>query len=67
MGRLILERRCGEKVVINGNIYVSAMPKNPEHRNCTLRICIEAPKKVSVHREEIQQRIHDRIPRHTKG
>ena len=50
---LILTRKLKEKILINDNIEVSILDI---HRN-QVRIGINAPKEISVHREEIWQRI----------
>ena len=46
---LILSRRQGETIVIDGNIRVTVM----EVRGDQVRIGIEAPRSVTVHREEV--------------
>lgn len=46
---LVLSRKLGEKIVINGNIVVTLVKID---RN-QVRIGIEAPKDVPVYREEI--------------
>lgn len=50
---LILTRRIGEAVVIGDNVTVSILGV---HGN-QVRVGVNAPREVSVHREEIQQRI----------
>ncbi len=50
---LILTRRVGETVVIGDDVKVSVLGVNGQQ----VRIGVEAPKEVSVHREEIYQRI----------
>lgn len=52
---LVLSRKIGESIVINGNITVTIC----EIRDCghKVRVGIEAPREVTVHREEIQRRI----------
>lgn len=50
---LILTRRIGETLIINGNIEVQLLAIN----GAQARIGIKAPKEVSVHREEIEERI----------
>ena len=56
---LILSRRRGESIVINGNIRVYSLGLN-EWGN--YRIGIEAPKDVTVYRSEIYDRIVAGIP-----
>ena len=46
---LVLSRKLGEKIVINGNIVLTVVKVD---RN-QVRLGIEAPKDVSVYREEI--------------
>ncbi len=50
---LILTRRVGEKLIINEEIVVSVLAV----KGAQVRIGIEAPKNVEVHREEIYERI----------
>ncbi|MBA3536088.1 MAG: carbon storage regulator CsrA [Tatlockia sp.] len=52
---LILTRRQGEVLVIGDNITISV--KNIKGNQ--VRLGIEAPKELSVHREEIYQRIEE--------
>jgi len=51
---LILTRRPGESVMIGDNISVRVI----EVKGAQVRIGIEAPKDIAVHREEIYERIH---------
>ena len=50
---LILTRRIGEKLVIDENVIVTILAS----KGSQVRIGIEAPRDVQVHREEIFQRI----------
>jgi len=52
---LILGRRFGESIMINDDIKITVLtPVN--HGKC-IKIGIEAPKEISVHREEIWHKI----------
>jgi len=50
---LILTRRVGEKILIGDNVTIAVL----DVRGNQVRIGIEAPSEVSVHREEIYHRI----------
>lgn len=50
---LVLTRKTGETIVINENIRVTVLGV----RGNQVRIGIEAPHDVSVHRHEVQERI----------
>jgi carbon storage regulator len=56
---LILTRRVGETVVIGDNVTVAIIGV----KGSQIRIGINAPKDVTVHREEIYERIrHEQLP-----
>ena len=50
---LILTRRIGERLVIDGDTFVRILGVKGNQ----VRIGIEAPQQVTVHREEIQNKI----------
>ena len=50
---LILTRRMGEKLIIGDDIMVSILGR----KGGQIRVGIEAPREVAVHREEIFRRI----------
>jgi carbon storage regulator len=50
---LILTRKVGETIVINDNIHVTVL----QVKGNQVRIGIEAPSEVAVHRQEIHERI----------
>lgn len=51
---LVLSRKKNERIVINDNIVITVV----EVRGDKVRLGIEAPKDVPVHREEVYQAIH---------
>lgn len=51
---LILTRRVAEAIIIDNDVEVHIL----NVKDNQVRIGIEAPEDVSVHREEIYQRIH---------
>jgi carbon storage regulator len=55
---LVLSRKKNETIVINGNITITVV----QIRGDKVRIGIEAPEEMSVHREEIQQQINAGVP-----
>jgi carbon storage regulator len=50
---LILTRRIGEKLIVGGNVTVTVL----SIRGNQIRMGIDAPREVKVHREEIYQKI----------
>ncbi|AUZ85810.1 carbon storage regulator CsrA [Methylophaga nitratireducenticrescens] len=50
---LILTRRVGESLMISDNVEVKVL----DTKGNQVRIGVNAPKDISVHREEIYQRI----------
>ena len=52
---LILTRRIGESIIINGDIDVEVL--NIERKQ--VKLGINAPKEISVHREEIWRKIQE--------
>ena len=52
---LVLTRRAGESVVIGGNVVVTVV----EVRGDVVRVGIEAPREVQVHREEVFRAVRD--------
>lgn len=51
---LVLSRKKNESIIINDNITVTVI----EVRGDKVRLGIEAPKDVSVHRREVYEAIH---------
>jgi len=52
---LVLSRRLGETLIIGDDVKVTVLGISGNQ----VRLGISAPKEVSVHREEIYQRIQD--------
>ena len=50
---LVLARKVGEKIILNDNIEVIVLDANPN----SVRIGINAPKNVTVYREELYKEI----------
>jgi len=53
MGMLVLSRRLHETLVIDGNIRITVLGINGNQ----VRIGVDAPRQITVHREEIQKRV----------
>lgn len=51
---LVLSRRLGERIVIDGGITIQVV----EVRGEKVRIGVVAPQDVAVHREEVYRAIH---------
>lgn len=54
---LILTRRLGESIIISDDIVVTVLGV----KNSQVKIGVEAPKEVTVHREEVYKRIKDEL------
>ena len=52
---LILSRRPGESIIINNNIKITFLGNQRFNQG---RLGIEAPSDISIHREEIQDKIN---------
>lgn len=52
---LLLTRRIGESIIIGDDIEIKVM----DIRGSQVKIGIEAPKHISVHREEVYERIQE--------
>ncbi len=50
---LILTRRSGEAVIVGDNVRIAVL----DIRGNQVRLGVEAPREVSVHREEVYRRI----------
>jgi len=55
---LVLSRKKNESIIINDNITVTVI----EIRGDKVRLGIEAPKDVTVHRREVYEAIHSQNP-----
>jgi carbon storage regulator len=54
---LILTRRAGESIIIGDDIVITVL----NWKSNQVRIGIEAPKDISIHREEIYKRIQKEL------
>ncbi|MDD9894096.1 MAG: carbon storage regulator CsrA [Gammaproteobacteria bacterium] len=52
---LILTRRIGESIRIDDNVTITVLGV----KGSQVRIGVDAPREVQVHREEIYQRVHE--------
>ena len=60
---LVLARKCGQSLVIDGKILVKVI----RVEGSQIYLGIEAPREVSVHREEIQDAInHQQQPKEAR-
>lgn len=50
---LVLSRKEGERIVVNGNIVITVASVD----RGKVRLAIEAPKDVPIHREEVHEAI----------
>ena len=50
---LVLSRRSNESIIINGNITVTVLEIRGDH----IRIGIDAPREITIHREEIHREL----------
>ena len=51
---LILTRKIGASIVIDNNIVITVLGINGHQ----VRLGVDAPKEISVHREEIQEKVN---------
>lgn len=56
---LVLSRKRNESIIISDNIRITVV----DIRGDKVRLGIEAPKDVPVHRQEVYEAIHGRAPR----
>lgn len=52
---LVLSRKIGEKIVIGGNITITVL-ESPIGHHGRVRLGIDAPKEIAIHRLEVQDR-----------
>ncbi len=55
---LVLSRKRNESIIISDNIRITVV----DIRGDKVRLGIEAPKDVPVHRQEVYEMIHGRVP-----
>ena len=51
---LVLTRKVGSSIIIDGHIKIQIV----KIKGRQVRLCIEAPKEVKVHREEVQRSLN---------
>lgn len=54
---LVLSRKRNESIIIDGNIVITVV----EVRGDRVRLGIEAPKEMPVHRQEVHDAIQDKL------
>ena len=54
---LVLSRKVGQKIMIGNGIVVTVLG----HKGDCVKLGIQAPQEVSIHREEIHQRIQNEL------
>lgn len=60
---LVLSRKKNESIIINDHIVVTVV----EIRGDKVRLGIEAPKDISVHRREVYDAIHNEVESKSTG
>ena len=60
---LVLSRKRGERIVIGPNIELTVV----DIRGSKVRLAVDAPRDVSIHRQEIYQRIQDEGHKEIEG
>ncbi|MEW4570498.1 carbon storage regulator CsrA [Tautonia sp. JC769] len=60
---LVLSRKKNESIIINDHIVVTVV----EIRGDKVRLGIEAPKDISVHRREVYDAIHNQVETNPSG
>ena len=60
---LVLSRKKNESIIINDHIVVTVV----EIRGDKVRLGIEAPKDISVHRREVYDAIHNQVETNSSG
>lgn len=52
---LVLSRKCGERILIGPNIELTVVDIGGNN----VRLAVDAPRDISIHREEVYRRIQD--------